>query len=63
MPSSIKGTNNFDTVSHVLGNISPEEKIVLDKVYERVIESLEQLNTRKEEFIISELNSFDKDQT
>ena len=29
----------------------------------KVIESLEQLNTKKEEYIINELNSFDKDQT
>ncbi len=62
-PSSTKGTNNFNTTSHVLGNISQQEKSILDKVYERVIESLEQLNTKKEEFIINKLNSFDKDQT
>ena len=61
-PSLSKGTNNFDTISHVLGNISPEEKQILDKVYKRVIESLEQLNTKKEEYIINELNSFNKDQ-
>ena len=61
-PPSIKGITNFNTISHVLGNISPEEKSILDKVFERVIESLEQLNTKKEENIISELNSFDKDQ-
>ena len=61
-PPSIQGTNNFNTISHVLGNISPEEKSILDKVYKRVIESLEQLNTKKEEFIINELNSFSKDQ-
>jgi len=60
-PPSIKETKNFNTISHVLGNISIEEKSVLDKVYERVIESLEQLHTKKEEFIINELNSFDKD--
>jgi len=60
-PQSIQGTNNFNTISHVLGNISPEEKSILDKVYKRVIESLEQLNTKKEEIIISELNSFDKE--
>tara|TARA_A100001388_G_scaffold23361_1_gene15301 strand:+ start:331 stop:960 length:630 start_codon:yes stop_codon:yes gene_type:complete len=59
-PPSIKGTNNFSTISHVLGNISPEEKSILDKVYKKVIESLEQLDTKKEEFIINELNSFDK---
>ena len=61
-PQSIKETKNFNTISHVLGNISLEEKIILDKVYKRVIESIEQLNTKKEEYIISELNSFDKDQ-
>ena len=61
-PPSIQGTNNFDTISHVLGNISPEEKSILDKAYKHVIETLEQLNTRKEEFIINELNSFNKDQ-
>jgi len=62
LPPSINGTNNFNTISHVLGNISPEEKTILDKVFKRVIESLEQINTKKEEFLISELNSFNKDQ-
>tara|TARA_Y100000991_G_scaffold32975_1_gene21263 strand:+ start:188 stop:790 length:603 start_codon:yes stop_codon:yes gene_type:complete len=61
-PPLIKETNNFNTISHVLGNISREEKPILDKVYERVIESLEQLHIKKEEHIISELNSFDKNQ-
>jgi len=61
-PPSIEGTNNFNTISHVLGNISPEEKSILNKVYKQVIESLEQLNTKKEEFIINELNSFDNNQ-
>ena len=61
-PPSIKGRNNINTISHVLGNISTEEKSVLDKVYVRVIESLEQLNTKKEENIVNDLNSFDKDQ-
>jgi len=58
-PPSIKRTN---TVSYVLGNISLEENLILDKVYKKVIESLEQLNSKKEEFIIKELNSFDKNQ-
>ena len=62
-PPSIKGTTNFNTISHVLGNISLEEKSILDKVYEKVIESFEQLNNKKEELFISELNSFDKHQT
>ena len=61
-PQSINGTDNFNTISHVLGNISMEEKSILDKVYRRVIKSLEQLNTKKEAYIMNELNSFDKDQ-
>jgi len=58
----LKKENNFNTISHVLGNISTEEKSVLDKVYVRVIESLEQLNNKKQENIVNDLNSFDKDQ-
>ncbi len=61
-PSSVKEIDKFNTISHVLGDISLEEKSILDKVYKRVIESLEQLNTKKEEYIMNELNSFDKDQ-
>ena len=61
-PQSKKETKNFNTISHVLGNISLEEKTILDKVYKKVIESLEQLNNKKEEYIINELNSFDNNQ-
>ena len=61
-PPLLQGTSNFNTISHVLGNISQEEKSIFDKVNNQVIDSLEQLNTRKEELIISELNSFDIDQ-
>ena len=61
-PPSIKGTNNFNTISHVLGNISLEEKKIFDGVYKKVIESLEQLSTKKEEHIINELNSFYKEE-
>ena len=60
-PPIIKGENNFNTISHVLGNISLEEKLIFEKVFKRVIESLEQLNIKKEDNIINELNSFDKD--
>ena len=61
-PQSTKGTKNLNTISHVLGNISLEEKSIIDEVYGKVIESLEQLNTKKEEYIIHELNSFNKNQ-
>ena len=60
-PKSIKKTKNLNTISHVLGNISSEEKLILDKVYHQVIESLEQLNTKKEDYIISKLNSFNNE--
>ena len=60
-PSSVQGIRNFNTISHVLGNISQEEETILNKVYRHTIESLEKLNTKKEENIINELNSFDKD--
>ncbi len=61
-PPLTEGNNNFNTISHVLGNISLDEKSILEKVYSRVIESLEQINIKNEEYIINELNSFDKDQ-
>ena len=60
-PPLISETNNYNTISHVSGNISKEENTILDKVYKRVIKSLEELNSKKEDFIINELNSFDKD--
>ena len=61
-PQSIKGKNHFNTISHVLGNISQEESLILEKVYSRVIKSLEQLNNKNEEYIMNSLNSFDKEQ-
>ena len=61
-PPSTDGTNKFNTISHVLGNISLEEKSILDKVYKKLIDCLEQLNKEKEDYIINELNSFDINQ-
>ena len=61
-PPSTKETKSFNTISHVLGNISTEEESILDKVFKRVIESLEQITIKKEEYIMNELNSFNKDQ-
>ena len=60
-PPSIKKNKNLNTISHVLGNISSNENLILEKVYEQLIESLEKLNTKNEDFIISELNSFHRE--
>ena len=60
-PPTNEKEKNFNTVSHVLGNISLKENVVLGKVYQQVIESLEELATENEDYIISELNSFHKE--
>ena len=57
-PTLTEKNKNFNTISHVLGKISSKENLILDKVYKQLIESLEQLNTKKEDYIINELNSF-----
>ena len=56
-PFNVKN-KNFNTISHVLGNISSEENITLERVYQQVIESLEEIDIKDEDYIISELNSF-----
>ena len=50
----------LNTISHVLGNISSKESLTLDRVYKKLIESLIELNDKNEDYIISELNSFHK---
>ena len=62
-PQSINGKNEVNTISHVLGNISLQENLILDKVYKKVIDTLELLNIKNEEHIMNELNSFDKEKT
>ena len=51
----------FNTISHVLGNISSKESLTLDRVYKKLIESLIELNVKNEDYIISELNSFHRE--
>jgi PTH1 family peptidyl-tRNA hydrolase len=61
-PKEIQRSPNSNTISHVLGNISSQEKLVLDKVYLQINKSIEQLNTRREDHIMNELNSFNQAQ-
>ncbi|MBO6971056.1 MAG: aminoacyl-tRNA hydrolase [Prochlorococcus marinus CUG1431] len=59
-PKTIKNSTSANVISHVLGNISAEEKLILDKVCLKINESLEHLNSKKEDYIITELNSFNQ---
>ena len=60
-PEVNEKNKNFNTISHVLGNISSKESLTLDKVYKQLIESLTKLNTKNEDYIINELNSFPRE--
>jgi len=51
----------YNTISHVLGNISLEESLTLHRVYKQLIESLIELSVKNEDYIISELNSFHRE--
>ncbi len=62
-PKDIEKGRTINTISHVLGTISSDEKLILESVYKKVISSLEQLSTEKEDYIINELNSFHNKKT
>ena len=57
-PPIIQQSRDFNTISHVLGNFSAGEKLILNKVYKHLTNSIESLPIKKEEYIMSELNSF-----
>tara|TARA_B100000212_G_scaffold31090_1_gene20289 strand:- start:140 stop:751 length:612 start_codon:yes stop_codon:yes gene_type:complete len=57
-PPLIDKDKKYNTISHVLGNFSKPEKLILDKVFYQMIESLKKLNDHNEDSIICELNSF-----
>ncbi len=61
-PKKFQDSYSHNVISHVLGNISSEEKLILDKVYLKINKSLEQLNTKTEDYIMSELNSFNQEE-
>ena len=61
-PKTMQNSSEKNVISHVLGNISSEEKLILDKVYLKINKSLEQFSTRKEDYIMNELNSFNNGQ-
>jgi len=57
-PPLIENNKKSNTISHVLGNFSIQEKLILDKIFCKLIESLQKLNDNNENSIICELNSF-----
>ena len=57
-PPIIEKDKKLNTISHVLGNFSKTEKLILNKIFCQMIESLQKLNDHNENSIICELNSF-----
>ncbi len=57
-PPSIEKDKKYNTISHVLGNFSKPEKLILNKIFCQMIESLQKLDEHNENSIICELNSF-----
>ena len=57
-PPIIENDKNYNTISHVLGNFSKQEKLILNKIFHQIIDSLQKLNDKNENSFICELNSF-----
>ena len=57
-PPLIEKDKKYNTISHVLGNFSKSEKLILNKIFCQMIESLQKLNDHNENSIICDLNSF-----
>tara|TARA_B100001115_G_scaffold3773_1_gene2882 strand:+ start:257 stop:868 length:612 start_codon:yes stop_codon:yes gene_type:complete len=57
-PPILEDNKKFNTISHVLGNFSQQEKLILNKIFCQIIYSLQKLNDHNENLIICELNSF-----
>ena len=57
-PPILEDNKKFNTISHVLGNFSQQEKLILNKIFCQIIYSLQKLNDHNENSIICELNSF-----
>ena len=57
-PPIINKNKKHNTISHVLGDFSKPEKLILKKIFCQTIDSLQKLNDQNENSIICELNSF-----
>ena len=57
-PPNLKKEKRSNTISHVLGDFSNKEKLVIDEIFKKIIESIEKWDKINNEIIISQLNSF-----
>ena len=57
-PPNLQKEKRSNTISHVLGDFSNKEKLALDEIFKKIIESIEKWDKINNEIIISELNSF-----
>ena len=57
-PPDLEKGKRINTISHVLGDFSSKEKLDLDEIFKKIIESIEKWDTINNEIIISQLNSF-----
>lgn len=57
-PPNLKDNKKFNTISHVLGKLSKEEKCIFKKINTKIIDSIEKLDEYNEEKIFCDLNSF-----
>ena len=57
-PPTLKKEKRINTISHVLGDFSKKEKLLIDEIFSKIIESIEKWDKINNEIIISQLNSF-----
>ena len=57
-PPILQKEKRSNTISHVLGDFSKKEKLALDEIFKKIIESIEKWDKINNEIIISQLNSF-----
>tara|TARA_B100000900_G_scaffold298379_1_gene256883 strand:- start:145 stop:759 length:615 start_codon:yes stop_codon:yes gene_type:complete len=57
-PPHVDKEKRSNTILHVLGDFSSKEKLVLDDIFKKIIESIEKWDKINNEIIISQLNTF-----
>tara|TARA_Y100000589_G_C27181567_1_gene641019 strand:- start:2271 stop:2879 length:609 start_codon:yes stop_codon:yes gene_type:complete len=55
---SLDYDKKINTISHVLGDFSQSENIIINKIFQQIIDFLENVNTENQDAFICKLNSF-----